>query len=316
MANNIFLSIIIPVYNSEKTISLVVSKIIDNMADKYNYETILVNDNSNDNSYFECINLSKKYDFVKFINLSKNFGQHNAILAGLHYTKGDYIIILDDDLQTDPKNIIDLISKIEEGFDVVYANYKSKYHVRFHNLGSKFNDLIMHILFQKPKNIQITSYFIIKRFLVDEIKKYPGPYPYLGGLILQTTNNIGKIDIEHYARHFGKSNYSFLKLFRLWVNGFTNFSVKPLRIAFLLGFTFSIIGFLIALFLIIRKIITPDIVLGWTSILVSLLIFSGIQMISLGLIGEYVGRIFLSINKQPQFVIKEKFNVENDDKQS
>ena len=314
MTNNILLSIIIPVYNSEKTISLVVSKIIDNISDKYNYETILVNDNSSDNSYLECINLSKKYDFIKFINLSKNFGQHNAILAGLNYAKGGYIIILDDDLQTDPKNIIDLINKIEEGFDVVYANYKSKYHERFHNLGSKFNDLIMNILFHKPKNIQITSYFIIKRFLVDEIKKYSGPYPYLGGLILQTTDNIGKIDIEHYERHYGKSNYSFLKLFRLWVNGFTNFSVKPLRIAFLLGFIFSIIGFLIALFLIIRKIITPDIVLGWTSILVSILIFSGIQMISLGLIGEYVGRIFLSLNRQPQFVIKEKLNIEEDDK--
>lgn len=311
MREDILLTIVIPVFNSEKTISTVCNEITNTLSGKYYFEIILINDGSTDNSFSVCKGLSKKFNFIKLINLSRNFGQHNAILAGVNCSKGDYLVFLDDDLQTPSNKIISLIEKLEEGFDVVYANYKYKYHSLIKNFGSKFNDLMGNILFNKPKNIQITSYFASKRFLADEIKRYGGPYPYLGGLILRSTKNIGKITIEHLTRKSGKSNYSFIKLLRLWLNGFTNFSVKPLRIAFLLGFIFSIIGFILALILIIRKITEPNIVIGWTSTVVSILIFSGIQLVFMGLIGEYVGRIFLSINKQPQFVVKEKFNFED-----
>jgi len=306
------ISIIIPVYNSESTIKIVVEDIKETLSNKSNFEIVLVNDGSKDNSYKKCKELARKYSFIKFINLSKNFGQHNAILAGLHFVKGNYIIFMDDDLQTSPEAIPELIDKIEEGYDVVYANYYYKYHSKLRNIGSWINNVMTNILLKKPKNLKITSYFIIKKYLIDEILNYTGPYPYLGGLILRSTDNIGMIDITHEKREYGKSNYSFMSLLRLWINGFTNFSVKPLRISFFLGILFSSIGFLFSFFLLIRKLIYPQVVLGWTSIIIAILLFSGVQLISIGLIGEYVGRIFLTQNKQPQYIIKEKYNIDSD----
>jgi glycosyltransferase involved in cell wall biosynthesis len=306
------LSIIIPVYNSEKIISLVVEELRKTLSDKLAYEIILINDGSKDDSYNVCRRLSKKYGFVRFIDLSKNFGQHSAILAGLRFVKGEYIVFMDDDLQTPPREIWKLINKIKEGYDVVYAKYESKQHSRFKTFGSKINDIMANILFKKPKNINITSYFIIRKYLADEITNYTGPYPYLGGLIFRSTDNIGTVDMAHDRREYGKSNYSFISLFKLWFNGFTNFSVKPLRVSFLLGTICSLAGFISSIVIVIRKIINPQIVLGWTSMIVAVLLFSGIQLILIGLVGEYVGRIFLSQNKQPQYVIKEKYNIKDD----
>jgi len=312
LKNNIFLSIVIPVYNSEKTIEIVLKKIEETLLRKINYEVILVNDGSKDNSYKICRKISKENDSVKFINLSKNFGQHSAILAGLHFVKGDYIVFMDDDLQTPPQEVWKLINEMKEGYDVVYANYKNKQHNKFKTFGSKINDIMANILFKKSKNINITSYFIIKRYLVNEIINYTGPYPYLGGLVFRSTDNISTVDIIHYRREYGKSNYSFMSLLKLWFNGFTNFSVKPLRISFFLGLICSLTGFIFSIFLVIRKIIDPQVVLGWTSMIVAILLFSGIQLILVGIVGEYVGRIFLSQNKQPQYVIKEKYNIKKD----
>jgi len=311
LENEIFLSIVIPVYNSEKTIELVVEKIRKVLSDRLTYEIILVNDGSKDNSYHKCKTLSEKYNYVKFINLSKNFGQHNAILAALHFVNGSYIAFMDDDIQTRSEEIWKLVDKIKEGYDVVYANYTDKKHNFFKKFGSIINNIMASILLGKPKNIKITSYFIIKKYLVDEIVSYAGPYPYLGGLIFRSTDNIGTVDVIHNKRLYGQSNYSFISLFKLWVNGFTNFSVKPLRISFFVGTICSLVGFIFSMIFIIRKIIDPQVVLGWTSIIVAILLFSGIQLILIGLVGEYVGRIFLSQNKQPQYVIKEKYNIEN-----
>ncbi len=309
MKNNILVSIVIPVYNSEKTIKTVVRRIRDTLFSKVDYEVVLVNDGSKDSSYKKCIELSKKYSFIKFINLSKNFGQHNAILAGLHFVKGNYIVFMDDDLQTPPEEIPKLINKIEEGYDVVYANYHYKYHSNLQNIGSWINNIMAYILLKKPRNLKITSYLIIKKYLIDEILNYIGPYPYLGGLILRSTDNIGVVNIIHNKREYGKSNYRFMSLLRLWVNGFTNFSVKPLRISFLFGTLCSTAGLIYSIILIIRKIIDPQVVLGWTSMIVAILLFSGLQLILIGLVGEYVGRIFLAQNKKPQYLIKEKYNV-------
>lgn len=306
------ISIIIPVYNSEKTIGIVLKKIEEALSRRVNYEVILVNDGSKDNSYEICREISKKNDFVKFINLSKNFGQHSAILAGLHFVKGDYIVFMDDDLQTPPQEIWKLINKIKEGYDVVYANYRNKQHNKFKTFGSKINDIMVNIVLRKPKNINITSYFIIKKYLVNEIINYTGPYPYLGGLVFRSTDNIGNVNIIHNKREYGKSNYGFISLIKLWFNGFTNFSVLPLRVSFFLGIICSLAGFISSLFLVVRKIVDPQVVLGWTSMIVAILLFSGIQLILVGIVGEYVGRIFLSQNKQPQYVIKEKFNIKND----
>lgn len=312
-ANSFFVSIIIPVYNSENTIELVCRDIFNSLKNEFEFEIILVNDRSTDNSYGKCNKLSENHKNIIFINLSKNFGQHNAIFAGLKFSKGDYIVFMDDDLQTPPIEIKNLVMKINEGFDVVYANYRNKKHSKIQNIGSKINDIMSNVLLKKPKNLRITSFFIIRRFIANEILKYEGPYPYLGGLVLRSTDNIGITYVEHKKRISGETGYSFLKLLKLWLNGYTNFSVKPLRVSFFLGAFISIVSFILAVLFIIRKIINPEIFMGWTSIIVVLLFFSGIQLVITGFIGEYIGRIFLSLNKQPQYIIKEIINYKKDE---
>jgi polyisoprenyl-phosphate glycosyltransferase len=306
-----YLSIIIPVFNSEKTIGEVVAQIKETLDSKLEYELILVNDGSADSSYEKCKKLSESNDYIKFINLSKNFGQHNAVLAGLGFARGELITVIDDDLQTPPEEIWKLINKIGEGYDVVYANYLYKKHGFLRNLGTRINGLMERVLLKKPGGIKTSSYFIIRKYIAKEIVKYEGPYPYLAGLILRITDNIGNFSVKHRERPYGKSNYSFVKLSKLWVNGFTNFSVKPLRVALFTGILIAFIGFVLSIFLVVRKFLNPETEVGWTSIIISVFLFSGIQLISVGLIGEYVGRSFLSLNKQPQYVIKEKYNIEN-----
>ena len=302
------ISIIIPVYNSEKTIGCVVEKTISAIENYYKYEIILINDGSIDNSSQVCKNIVDKNSSIRLINLSKNFGQHNAILAGLRFVKGDYIIFLDDDLETIPDEIPKLLNKIQEGYDVVYANYENKKNNFFRNIGTAINNLMSRLLLNKPKHVRTSSFFIIRKYLVKELIKYKGPYPYMSGLIFRTTNNIGVVYTKLGSRIHGSSNYNFKKLLSLWTNGFTNFSVKPLRISFFLGVLISIISFILAIIFIIRKIINPEIFIGWTSIIVVLLFFSGIQLVVMGFIGEYIGRVFLSLNKQPQYIIKEIIN--------
>jgi len=306
------LSIVIPVYNSEKTIEEVVNEIeiaVSKLNSKYDLEIILVNDFSKDNSLQVCKNICKHKSFVKLISFSKNFGQHNALMAGIRVASGDYIISMDDDLQTPPAEMHKLIDELEKNnYDVVFAKYKTENKSIFRVFGSFINDKMANILEEKPKNITIKSYFIIKRYIANEIIKYDHAYPYIGGLIFRVTQNVGNILIEHRDRKIGKSNYTNKKLLQLWFNGFTNFSVKPLRISSIFGLFLSITGFIYLLIIIIRKIINPGIPAGWTSMIAAIIFFGGVQLLSIGLLGEYIGRLFLSINKKPQYVIKEKYN--------
>ena len=307
-----YLSVVIPVYNSENTLKPLINRIEKTLADKLKYEIILVNDSSEDNSYYICKELASKSKIIKFIHLSKNFGQHNAILAGLHFTKGDKIIFIDDDLQTSPEEMWKLINKINEGFDVVYADYFEKKHSFLRNLGTKMNSFMAKVLIGKPKDLKISSYFIIRKYLVKELIKYENPNPYLAGLVLRSTDKIANVKVTHDKRSIGISNYNFIKLFRLWLNGLTSFSIKPLRFAFFLGALLSLAGFIFIIVLIIRRFMDPAVFLGWTSTIVTILFFSGIQLILIGLAGEYIGRIFLSQNKQPQYIIREKYNIDNE----
>lgn len=305
------LSFLIPVYNSEKTISLVVEEIENAVLAlnvKYGYEIVLVNDYSKDNSLEVCKRLCDIKPFIKLISFSRNFGQHHALMAGLRETTGEYIIILDDDLQTPPGEIYKLINTLEEGYDVVFAQYVLKKQSFLRNAGSKINSIMANILINKPKNIDLSSFVILRRYVANEILKYDNPYPYLAGLIFRVTTNIGGVAVEHRERQSGRSNYNFRKLMSLWLNGFTNFSVKPLRVSSMIGCLFSIAAFLFILALVVKKILSPQVQMGWTSVVVSIMFFGGIQLISLGLVGEYVGRIFLSINKTPQYVVKEYYN--------
>ncbi len=306
------LSIVIPVYNSEKTIEEVVNEIeiaVSKLNSKFELEIILVNDYSKDNSLEVCKNICKNLPFVKLISFSKNFGQHNALIAGIKVASGDYIISMDDDLQTPPNEMGKLIDELEKNnYDVVFAKYKTENKSIFRIFGSFINNKMANILTEKPKNITTSSYFIIKKYIANEIIKYDNAYPYLGGLIFRVTQNVGNILIQHKDRKTGKSNYTLITLLQLWFNGFTSFSVKPLRISSIFGLFLSITGFIYLLIIIIRKIINPGIPAGWTSIMAVIIFFGGIQLLSIGLLGEYIGRVFLSINKKPQYVIKEKYN--------
>lgn len=296
-------SIVIPAYNSEHTIGNLVHKLSEVFI-KESYEIIIINDSSKDNTIEVCKELVKQNPQVVFLNLSRNFGQHNAIIAGFNYAKGEYIITMDDDLQNPPEEIFKLVHKIEEGYDVVYAKYPSKKHSYARNLGSKINDIMAKLMIKKPEDIYFTSFRIIRKYVVDEIIKYKGPYCYIDGLILRVTTNLSSVEVTHLERKVGKSNYNFIRLIKLWMNGFTSFSVLPLRVATFSGFIMSFIGFISIIVFIIQKF-TSNVKMGWTSLMVCVIFFSGIQLISVGLLGEYMGRTFLSINNTPQYIVKE-----------
>lgn len=309
------LSFIIPVYNSEQTIQQVCERLIDvlgNHIEKYTYEIILINDYSLDNSLEKCKRLAEINNNIKLVSFARNFGKHHGLMAGYRASSGDYIICLDDDLQNPPEEIFKLIKGIEQGgYDVVFGKPLDKKHSKFKNFGSLINKKMAEILIGKPKNLYISSYFILRKYIVDEIIKYDNPYPYIEGLILRTTKNIGNVEVIHRDREVGKSNFTIMKCIKLWLNGFTNFSIKPLRVATYIGFLLFVFSTVISIGLVIRKLFMPEIQLGYTSIMVVMIFFGAIQLLSIGLLGEYIGRIFIAINKAPQYVIKETVNVEN-----
>ena len=300
-------SFVIPCYNSEKFIQNTVENLqnaINRDFSEYKAEIILINDSSKDKTESKIEEIAKHSTNVIAIDMAKNFGQHGAIFAGLAQAKGDIVICLDDDGQTPPDEAIKLVNALDENTDVVYARYKNKKHNKFRNFGSKVNDYMAQSLLEKPKDLFISSYFAMKKYVKDEILKYTNPYPYLEGLVLRTTNKIKNVDINHKERKVGKSNYTLRKLLHLWVNGFTSFSVKPLRIAIVCSFIFVISAIIITLAIIINKIKNPSVPLGWSSTMVVLLIVGSALTFILGLIGEYVGRIYISINNSPQYVVR------------
>ncbi len=309
------ISIVIPCYNSEHIIDKIVNqlKIEFSKTDEYDYEIVLVNDNSPDNTFGVIKKLCSDKNIIG-INFSKNFGQHSALMAGLKHTSGDLIVCMDDDGQTPPNQIFKLINSINDDVDVVYARYNKKKHSAFRNFGTYVNSLMLEKLLGKDKDLFISSYFVAKRFVIDNIITYENPYPYLIGLVLGSSSNIINVDIDHQERSHGESGYTFSKLLGLWINGFTSFSVKPLRIALYIGAILGIVGLIGGIYIIIRQLISPYSVEGWASLITVILFSTGIIVFTLGAIGEYVGRIFISINKIPQYVIKEEINVNNKDK--
>ena len=306
------LSFVIPCYGSEKTIEHVVSDIVATVENKNPYEVICVNDCSPDGVYTVLAKLSAENKNIKVVNLAKNFGQHNAMMAGYHHVTGDIVITLDDDGQTDPNVCYKLIEAIDDDTDVVYARYPSKKHNIFRNFGTWMSKMMKIWLCDWPKTLTGTSYFAAKRFIIDEIKKYENPYTFPTGLIIRVTRKVKNVDIEHHAREFGKSGYTFKKLLNLWLNGFTQFSVKPLRISTFIGGIFALCGFIFALATVIRKLVHPEILVGYSSIMCVLLFIGGMLMIMLGLIGEYIGRIYICLNKAPQYVIRNTLNIEDE----
>jgi len=308
--NRIKLSVVIPVYNSEKTIELLVKRLIEDLASIYDLEIVLVNDDSKDQSEEVCIALHTTFKpIVKFYSLSKNVGEHNAVMAGLNQTKGDYAVIMDDDFQNPVSEIIKMVNYIcEHDVDVVYTYYEKKQHSFFRNLGSNFNNRVANIMLKKPKDLYLSSFKLMNRYLITEILRYDLPFPYIDGLILRATSKIGKVKALHEKRKVGHSNYTLKKLIHLWMNMFTNFSILPLRFSVIMGFIFAAVGLILGIYSVIEKILDPSLPMGYTSMVVAVSVFAGIQLMAIGMLGEYLGRMFLSQNKQPQYSIRKRFD--------
>ncbi|MGA2507917.1 MAG: glycosyltransferase family 2 protein [Chitinispirillaceae bacterium] len=303
------LSIVIPVYRSESTIGSIVDVLVNSLKNRYSLEIILVNDCSPDNSEEVCIGLYHKYrTIVKFYSLAKNVGEHNAVMAGLNQSSGEWVVIMDDDLQNPISEVIKLVSyAVEHTYDVIYSDYDKKKHASFRNLGSWFNDKIANVMLKKPKNLYLSSFKVMNRFLVDAVIKYTLPYIYIDGLILRTTSNIGTCKVVHHKRLHGKSGYTVKKLFSLWLNMFTNFSILPLRVATWAGFAFAALGFLSGIETILEKILNPELPVGYAFLIFLITVFAGVQLIAIGMVGEYLGRIFVYQNKTPPYSIRKKF---------
>lgn len=301
------LSFAIPCYGSETTIEIVVNEIRETLKQRpeYDYEIILVNDCSPDRVWPRIRALALADSHITGIDLAKNFGQHAALMAGYRHCTGDLIISLDDDGQTPACELFTLVDKMKEGWDVVYASYAHKMHSGFRNFGTWMNERMTESLIGKPKGLWVTSYFIMRRFIADEILRYENAYPYIEGLIFRATRNIANVPVTHHERMVGESGYTFSKLLALWFNGFTAFSVKPLRIATFCGSACACIGFLYGIYVVIRKLVDSSIEMGWSSIIASIFFLGGLILIMLGMIGEYIGRIYISINNAPQYTIRQ-----------
>lgn len=269
------------------------------------YEIILVNDCSADHTRDVIFRLAETNRHVIALSLAKNAGQDSACLAGFHRSTGDYVISLDDDGQNPVNEIDKMLVKLEEGYDVVIASYPEKKHSRFRNFGSRLNDYMEIQLLGKPKDLYIGSFFAARRFVIDQIIQYTNPYPYIRGLLLSATSNITNVPVTHRERISGTSQYTLKKLIRLMANGFTSFSVKPLRIATLMGAVIAVSGFAMMLYSIVQKIVNPGLAPGWASLMAVITFLGGAILLTLGMIGEYIGRIYISLNRIPQFVIKE-----------
>ena len=305
------LSFVIPCYNSEQTVSQVIEEIIEKVSKKneYEYEIIAVNDCSPDDVYDVLKQIANDNHKVKIIDLAKNVGKHAALMAAFSEVKGDYVITVDDDGQCPINNLWELIEPLNNGFDMSIAKYPKKRQSIIKNIGSKINSLMTRILLDKPKDFVFSNFIARKKFVCENMVNYKNPYPYLEGMSLSVTRNISFVPMEQRDRISGKSGYSFRKSLKLWLNGFTAFSVKPLRISSFIGILCALIGFIFGIVTIIRKLTLSNVAAGWSSTVAIILFVGGLLMMMLGMIGEYIGRIYISINNIPQYVIREKINM-------
>ena len=306
MATGPELSLVIPVYNGSRTIGPLVEQTAK-IFGSTSFEIVLVNDGSEDDSERVCAQLAEKFpQTVTFVHLSRNFGEHSAVLAGFTQARGRYVAVLDDDGQNPPEEVIRMLDELKrKNYDVVYGHYIEKKHSWFRNLGSRFNDRIATLMLHKPKDLYLSSFKVMNRFLVNEIIQYRGPYPYTDGLIYRVTRNIGQIPVEHRVSQSGPSRYTLRRLVRLWLNMFLNFSIQPLRISVYVGLLASCLSIVALVAILIDKLwITKNVTVGIPTVLGSVVFFAGIQLMILGLVGEYLGRLYLDQTGTPQYVVR------------
>ncbi|HLJ20764.1 MAG TPA: glycosyltransferase family 2 protein [Stellaceae bacterium] len=300
------LSIVIPVYNGAKSVGELVEA-LESLDIEGGHEIVLVNDGSPDDSLAVCQRLVAKATMVPItlVNLARNFGEHNAIMTGLRHTRGAWVITMDDDLQNPPSEVKRLLEHARAtAKDVVYTRYAVKQHAYWRNLGSRFANWVADVLMEKPKGLYLSSFRCMSAFLVEQVTRYEGPFPYVDGLVMQATQSIDTIEVEHLPRMAGRSNYTLKRLVRLWINIFVNFSVLPLHLSTIAGFALSLIGLVGVVSVVIEALFfePPQ---GWASLMAATLLLSGVQLLILGILGEYMGRLFLTANRKPQTVVRD-----------
>lgn len=305
------ISICIPCYRSEKTLAAVCDEVRAEFQKhpEHEYEMILINDGSPDGTWRVIGALCAEDDRIAGVELSRNYGQNSAKMAAVPYIRGDVAVFMDDDGQHPASGIFVLTDKIQEGYDVVYARFARKKHSLFKRVASWGQRKLGEWAGNKPKGIAQSSFVAWSRVVVDAMAGYRSPFPASGGYLMHVTTKFANVDIQHRERLAGQSGYTLKKMLTLWLTTFTNFSIAPLRFSAVLGSLCAAGGFIFGVVLIIRKLIYPTIAAGYTSMLAMLLFIGGIIMIILGLIGEYLGRIYMTVSDMPQYRVRETINL-------
>jgi len=301
--------VIVPVYNSERIVASLCEE-LEAALTGISHEIILVNDLSTDGSWARIIEQADRNANVKGVGLRINCGQDRAIMAGLNCAKGSYIVIMDDDLQHSPKDIPLLLEAIQKGYDVVYANFRERKHSTYKRLLSWGAGKVAEGVLRKPSQLYLSPFKILNREIVNLIKEYRGPFPYIDGLVLQVTSRIEQILVEHHPRLEGRSTHNFWKQANVFLTLATNFSILPLRLVLLVGTLCAGLSFILALYFLGKYFISGIEVVGWTALMVVNLFIGGVVMMSIGVLGEYVGRVLINVNQVPQYVIAETINVD------
>jgi glycosyltransferase involved in cell wall biosynthesis len=300
-------TVVIPVFNAEVTITPLTKQLVDVFNDRYALQIILINDGSHDQTHELCLALVRQFpEILSYICLAKNFGEHNAVMAGLAHATGDYVVIMDDDFQNRPEDAVRLVDEIKtRDLDILYSFYRKREHGWLRIMGSRFNGRLANVMLDKPKDLYLSSFKCLRRWLVREIVKYQGPFPYVDGLALRCTRHVGQLEVTHQPRAAGRSGYNLRRLVRLWWHVLVDFSVIPLRLSSLLGLVLVLCGVVLSAAVVFEKLMARDIPAGWPFLTVITMLFSGAQLLILGVMGEYIGHLFRATNATPQFVIRE-----------
>jgi undecaprenyl-phosphate 4-deoxy-4-formamido-L-arabinose transferase len=305
------LSVVVPVYNAEETIAALVQQLLDVYRPRGMMQVVLVNDGSRDRSHEICLGMAEKFpDAVTYLRLAKNFGEHNAVMAGLRHAQGAYVVVMDDDFQHRPEDAVRLYDEARsKDLDLVYSYFPRREHGLGRRLGSSFNNWVANFMLDKPKNLYLSSFKCMSRWLIHEIVRYRGPYPYVDGLALRCTRNLGRVEVVHRRRAAGRSGYTPRKLVATWGTMFVSFSVMPLRVSTLLGFVLIGLAGAGSVYVLSEKLAGRPVPEGWPFLALIILLFSGAQLLTLGIVGEYLGRLYLAINETPQAVIRDSWGL-------